>query len=183
MEFEKVLKAKNGDEQAVDEIVNAFRPLIKSVARGYFLIGGDLDDLMQEGMIGLFKAINGFDPEKSAEFKPFALMCVNREILNCIKKNNTDKNKALNNAVPFDSLNENALKNASPLNIVIDREENVVLLNLIENHLSKLEKQVVLMYFKGFDYGEISKELNISVRSASNALQRAKTKLHKVLQR
>ena len=101
----------------------------------------------------------------------------------CIKKNNTDKNKALNNAVPFDSLNENALKNASPLNIVIDREENVVLLNLIENHLSKLEKQVVLMYFKGFDYGEISKELNISVRSASNALQRAKTKLHKVLQR
>ena len=178
-----VYKARQGDDQAVNEIVESFKAKVKSIARGYFLIGGDLDDLVQEGMIGLFKAINTFDDQKSNDFNAYAVMCVNRQIINCIKKYNTDKNKMLNYTISLDVVDENDLCTTSPESIAIDKEANLQLMHLIDKHLSKMERQVVLAFFEGFSYGEIASQLGVATKSVDNALQRARQKLAKILQR
>jgi len=180
---ELVLKARQGDDEAINKIVEGFKEKVKSIARGYFLIGGDLDDLVQEGMIGLFKAINSFDETKSNDFNAFALMCVNRQIINCIKKYNTDKNKMLNYTISLDDVDERDLCTISPESIAIDKESNLMLRHLIDEHLSKMERQVVLAFFEGYSYGEIALQLNVTTKSVDNALQRARQKLSKILQR
>jgi len=178
-----IFKAQQGDQVALTEIVEEYKAKVKGIARGYFLFDGDLDDLSQEGMIGLFKAINSFDENKSCNFNAFALMCINREIINCIKKNNTDKNKVLSHSVSLEGVDEGLFAVTSPETIVIDREANVQLMHLIDKHLSKLERQVVLTFIKGFSYGEIGEKLGISSKAVDNALQRARQKLSKILQR
>lgn len=183
MEYDLIVSAQKGDENAVDKIVKNFKTKVKAIARGYFLIGGDLDDLVQEGMIGLSKAIKSFDKSKSDDFNAFALMCVNREIINCIKKNNSDKNKTLNYTVSLDGIAENAFKTTSPESIVLDREENDFLLKAIDEQLSEFERTAVLAYIKGFSYGEIALQNNVDAKAVDNALQRARTKLAKFLHR
>ena len=178
-----ILLAQSGDEKAVDKIVESFKTKVKAIARGYFLIGGDLDDLVQEGMIGLFKAINSFDQSKSDDFNAFALMCVNREIINCIKKNNSDKNKTLNYTVSLDGIAEGSLKSISPESIVLDREENDLLLKAINDRLSAFEQKAVLAYINGFSYHEIAEQNGVSPKAVDNALQRARAKLAGFLQR
>ena len=178
-----IKKASQGDENSINYIVENFKSKVKSIARGYFFIGGDLDDLVQEGMIGLFKAINTFDCQKSSDFNAFALMCVKRQIINCIKKNNTDKNKMLNCTISLDIVDENDLCGTSPESIAIDKEANLQLMHLIDEHLSKMEKQVVLAFIEGFSYGEIASKFGITTKSVDNALQRARQKLAKNLQR
>lgn len=178
-----IKKARQGDESATNEIVENFKAKVKGIARGYFLIGGDLDDLVQEGMIGLFKAISTFDEQKSNDFNAFALMCVNRQIINCIKKYNTDKNKMLNYTISLDDVDENDLCGISPESIAIDKEANLQLMHLIDEHLSKMERQVVLAFFEGFSYGEIASKFGVTTKSVDNALQRARQKLAKILQR
>jgi len=180
---ELVLKARQGDDEAINKIVESFKEKVKGIARGYFLIGGDLDDLVQEGMIGLFKAINSFDDKKSSDFNAFALMCVNRQIINCIKKYNTDKNKMLNYTISLDDVDERDLCTISPESIAIDKESNLMLRHLIDEHLSKMERQVVLAFFEGYSYGEIALQLKVTTKSVDNALQRARQKLSKILQR
>ena len=178
-----VFKARQGDDQAINKIVESFKEKVKGIARGYFLIGGDLDDLAQEGMIGLFKAINSFDDQKSNDFNAFALMCVNRQIINCIKKYNTDKNKMLNYTISLDDVDESDLCTISPESIAIDKESNLQLRHLIDKHLSKMERQVVLAFFEGYSYSEIALQLKATTKSVDNALQRARQKLSKILQR
>ncbi len=182
MENSLIFSAQNGDENAVDEIFKNFKTKVKAIARGYFLIGGDLDDLVQEGMIGLFKAIKSFDKNKSDDFNAFALMCVNREIINCIKKNNSDKNKTLNYTVSLDGIAQNYLANISPESIVLDREENGLLLKAIDEQLSDFEKKAVLSYIEGFSYSEIAEQNGVTAKAVDNALQRARTKLAGFLQ-
>ena len=180
---ELIKKARQGDEVATNEIVENFKAKVKGIARGYFLIGGDLDDLVQEGMIGLFKAINTFDESKSNDFNAFALMCVNRQIINCIKKYNTDKNKMLNYTISLETVDENDLCGISPESLAIDKEANLQLMHLIDEHLSKMERQVVLAFIEGFSYGEIASKFGATTKSVDNALQRARQKLAKILQR
>ena len=180
---EYVSQAQKGDEAACEYILNKYKPMVRSVSRTYFLLGGDSDDIVQEGMIGLFKAINSFDETKSNDFNAFALMCVNRQIINCIKKYNTDKNKMLNYTISLDDVDERDLCTISPESIAIDKESNLQLRHLIDEHLSKMERQVVLAFFEGYSYGEIALQLNVTTKSVDNALQRARQKLSKILQR
>ena len=181
--MEKILRARQGDQIALGEIIEEYKSKVKGIARGYFLFDGDLDDLSQEGMIGLFKAINSFDQTKSTDFNAFALMCINREIINCIKKNNTDKNKVHGHSVSIEEIDEATFAVTSPETIVIDKETNLQLMHLIDEHLSKTEREVVLAFIKGFSYSEIGKSLDIPSKSVDNALQRARQKLAKILQR
>ncbi len=181
MDYKLIEKARGGDGNATDALMRQYKDNVKKVARGYFLIGGDLDDLVQEGMLGLFKAINSFDKTKSEDFEAYAMMCVNREIINCVRKNNTYKNKTLNAALPLDAaMNVNTV---SPESVVIGKEQGVLLDGIIEEHLSKLEKKVVRAFTDGFSYDEIAEKNGVTVKSVDNALQRARTKLAKYMQR
>lgn len=182
MDYELIEKARGGDSDATDALLRLYKDKVKKVARGYFLIGGDLDDLAQEGMLGLFKAIGTFDKSRSEDFEAYAMMCVNREIINFVRKNNTYKNKTLNAALPLESaaMNADAL---SPESVVIGKEQDVLLDGIIDKNLSKLEKKVVSAFTDGFSYDEIAEKNGITVKSVDNALQRARAKLAKYLQR
>ena len=176
MDYELIEKARGGDSDATDALLRLYKDKVKKAARGYFLIGGDLDDLAQEGMLGLFKAIGTFDKSRSEDFEAYAMMCVNREIINCVRKNNTYKNKTLNAALPLESaaMNADAL---SPESVVIGKEQDVLLDGIIDKNLSKLEKKVVSAFTDGFSYDEIAEKNGITVKSVDNALQRARAKL------
>lgn len=176
-------RARRGDKQAVSLVMEQHKPKVKTIARRYFLMGGDLDDLVQEGMIGLFNAINTFDPAKSGNFEAFACLCIKREIINCIKRNNTDKTKLLNNVLPLDEISENAFEVVSPEKAVLDREDDIWLEGVLDKTLSKMEKKVVSAFINGFSYTEIAQNNGVSVKAVDNALQRARVKLAKFLQR
>lgn len=182
MDGDLIDKARQGDRTAVDFLMRSYKDKVKKAARGYFLIGGDLDDLAQEGMLGLYKAISTFDKSKSDDFDAYAMMCVNREIINCVKKNNTNKNKTLNAALPLDSVTGSA-DAVSPESVVIDREQNLMFNDIVENNLSKLERKVVKAFMQGFGYDEIAEQNGITVKSVDNALQRSRAKLAKYFQR
>lgn len=173
---------RNGESEVADYLVDKYKYLVRQKARALYLAGGDQEDLIQEGMLGLFKAIGTFDKSRSEDFEAYAMMCVNREIINCVRKNNTYKNKTLNAALPLESaaMNADAL---SPESVVIGKEQDVLLDGIIDKNLSKLEKKVVSAFTDGFSYDEIAEKNGITVKSVDNALQRARAKLAKYLQR
>ena len=106
---ELITLIQNGDESAETELFSRYKDLVVKIARGYFIVGGDLEDLVQEGMIGLYKAIKGFSDEKEASFKTFAVLCIKHQIQTAIKHANTNKNKPLSSAVSFQSFTENGM--------------------------------------------------------------------------
>lgn len=180
---------KNGDEKAENEIFGRYKDLVTKISRGYFIVGGDLEDLIQEGMIGLYKAIKGYVENKDASFKTFAVVCIKHQIQTAIKKANTNKNKPLSSAVSFQSFtvgkaNENLdflpielVLNTTPAEKIIDKENYERLKQNIRSSLSDLEYKVLNLYLSGFSYKEISKNLNISNKSIDNSLTRIKLKL------
>jgi len=101
MQEELVLKAKNGDENAINELLSQYKNIVNKIARSYFLIGGDMEDIVQEGMIGLYKAIRNFSPQRNASFKTFATICIKHQIQTAIKVASSEKNQVLSNALPI----------------------------------------------------------------------------------
>ena len=188
-------KIKNGDDKAENEIFARYKDLVTKISRSYFIVGGDLEDLNQEGMIGLYKAIKGYSAHKETSFKTFAIICIKHQIQSAIKKANTNKNKPLSSAVSFQSFQDGKssdsidylpielVLSSTPAEEVIDKENYINLKKTIKSTLSEMEYNVLKLYLKGFSYKEISAMLKISEKSIDNSLSRIKTKLREKINR
>lgn len=188
-------KIKNGDDKAENEIFARYKDLVTKISRSYFIVGGDLEDLNQEGMIGLYKAIKGYSGHKETSFKTFAIICIKHQIQSAIKKANTNKNKPLSSAVSFQSFQDGKssdsidylpielVLSSTPAEEVIDKENYINLKKTIKSTLSEMEYNVLKLYLKGFSYKEISAMLKISEKSIDNSLSRIKTKLREKINR
>lgn len=187
---ELIENIKNGDEKAESELFERYKDLVTKISRGYFIVGGDIEDLIQEGMIGLYKAIKKYKDHKDTSFKTFAIICIKHQIQTAVKKANTNKNKPLSSAISFNSFQEpnNSTDNneylpvelileSSPDMKVIDKENYQNLKKQIKSILTKMEYSVLKYYLMGFSYKEISNALNISLKSIDNSLSRIKNKL------
>lgn len=184
-----------GDSEAMDFLMNKYKNLVRSRARTLFLVGADKEDLIQEGMIGLYKAIRDYNAEKQVSFQSFAELCITRQMYSAIKGSNTKKNQPLNNYISIDSMEsaedrENPLeqmlgtgfeKNKNPEQLVLDKEAADVLSYTIVGHLSEMEKQVLQFYMKDMNYSQIAAALGKEPKAVDNALQRIKKKLSQVL--
>jgi len=176
-DIDKILKeAQKGDSNAIDQILKEYKYLAVTIARKYYLLGGEKDDLIQEGMIGLFKAINTYDSNKGVAFKAYASKIVERNMISAIKQGASNKHQVLNDSVSLESSEEISL-GSFPEKDVITEESYKELNEIIENKLSKFEAQVVKYYLKGYNYIDIAKILNKEPKSIDNALSRIKTKL------
>ena len=184
-----------GDSEALDFLMNKYKNLVRSRARTLFLVGADKEDLIQEGMIGLYKAIRDFNADKQVSFRSFAELCITRQMYSAIKGSNTQKNQPLNNYISIDSmeiaedkespleqlLGINFEKNKNPEQLVLDKEAADVLSYTLVGHLSELEKQVLQYYMKDMNYSQIAAALGKEPKAVDNALQRIKKKLSQVL--
>lgn len=184
-----------GDSGAMDFLMNKYKNLVRSRARTLFLVGADKEDLIQEGMIGLYKAIRDFDSERKVSFQSFAELCITRQMYSAIKGSNTQKNQPLNNYISIDSMEgtegqENPIeqllginfeKNKNPEQLVIDKESADVLEYTLVGHLSEMEKKVLHFYMKDMNYSQIAAALGKEPKAVDNALQRIKKKLTQVL--
>lgn len=191
---EVVSEAINDDKEALEYLINKYKNFVKSKARSYFLIGADREDIIQEGMIGLYKAIRDFNPEKLSSFRAFAELCITRQIITAIKTATRQKHIPLNSYVSlnkplYDEDSDRTLldilsgvKIADPEELIISREEFKDIEGKMGEILSKLEWQVLMAYLGGKSYQEIAKELKRHVKSIDNALQRVKRKLEKYLE-
>jgi RNA polymerase sporulation-specific sigma factor len=186
--------ARNGDTEALDFLISKYKPVVRLKVKSYFLIGADKEDIVQEGMIGLYKAIRDFKDDKLASFKAFAELCVKRQIITAIKTATRQKHIPLNSYVSLDKpvFEEESTKTLmdmltgttidDPEKLIIHREEFNYLEEKIGQVLSDLERQVLTLYLEGCSYQEISAKLDRHVKSIDNALQRIKRKLERHLE-
>ena len=193
-EYDIVLKASKGDKIALEYIIKKYKNFVKAKAKSYFLIGADKEDIIQEGMIGLYKAVRDFDASKTNSFKGFADMCITRQIITAIKTATRQKHIPLNSYISlnkpvYDEESERTLLDIIATSIVTDPEELIISkeeLKHIESKmnelLSDLELQVVEYYLNGKSYQYIADKLKRDVKSIDNALQRVKRKLEKHLE-
>ena len=184
---ELILRFKNGESEILDYLMEKYKDMVRKKARAMFLIGGDNDDLIQEGMIGLFKAVRDYQPDKEASFQTFARMCVDRQIYNAIQNSNRQKHQPLNSYVSLsqeDAETENHLKEMwveNPESIIIDQENVRSLEQEITCTLSLMENQVLEYYLDGMGYAEIAALMKKTPKSIDNALQRIRTKIKEQL--
>lgn len=173
-----------GSKDAADFLLEKYKPCVRSMSRARFLIGGDTDDLIQEGMIGLYKAIRDYDPNKEASFRTFAVLCIARQQNTAIESSNRNKNRPLNSYVSLsDEEWETAfakMKEDSPEKIVIDREATDEAMRRIREALSPMERRVLDLYLQDHDYQEIAKIMQKEPKAIDNALQRIRAKVRKV---
>ncbi|MGE7022333.1 RNA polymerase sporulation sigma factor SigH [Solibacillus cecembensis] len=180
-----------GNSDALDFLISKYRLFVKAKARSYFLIGADKEDIIQEGMIGLYKAIRDFKEDKLASFRAFAELCITRQIITAIKTATRQKHIPLNSYISldkpiYDEESERTLMDVitspiseDPEHLIINREDYSHLEKKMGEVLSELEQQVLIRYLEGQSYNEISEELNRHVKSIDNALQRVKRKLER----
>lgn len=188
-----VERARRGDDRAAEYLINKYRNFVRVKAKAYFLIGADREDIIQEGMIGLYKAIRDFRREKLTSFRAFAELCITRQIITAIKTATRQKHIPLNSYI---SLNKpiydedsdrtlldviSSIKVSDPEELVIDQEASATMRDQIKKNLSELEHKVLTAYLEGKSYQEMANELNRHVKSIDNALQRVKRKLERNL--
>nr|WP_277996033.1 RNA polymerase sporulation sigma factor SigH [Ammonifex degensii] len=192
---EVVAYARKGDVRAQEYLINKYKNFVRAKARAYFLVGADREDIIQEGMIGLYKAIRDFRMDKLSSFRAFAELCITRQIITAIKTATRQKHIPLNSYVSlnkpiYDEDSDRTLldvvseaKITDPEEVVISREEFDHIEAKMGEILSKLEWQVLVSYLEGKSYQEIAEDLNRHVKSIDNALQRVKRKLERYLER
>lgn len=181
------LKAQSGDESSVNELLTKYKPLVSKLSRSYFLTDGDSEDILQEGMIGLYKAIRHYDKNKNASFKTFASTCIKHQLQSAIKIASAEKHKVLSTAL---SINDSSQDDEdgeleiyipsslpSPDDKLLERERMSEIKQKIKEVLSSLELEVLSLYLKGYNYNEISSISKLSKKSIDNALTRIKNKL------
>ncbi|HSJ39360.1 MAG TPA: RNA polymerase sporulation sigma factor SigH [Planococcus sp. (in: firmicutes)] len=191
---ELVSLVHEGNTEALDFLINKFRHFVRMKARSYFLIGADKEDIIQEGMIGLYKAIRDFRSDKLSSFRAFAELCIIRQIITAIKTATRQKHIPLNSYVSLDKpiydeesdrtlmdvLTDNGVDD--PQQLMINNEEFMYMEEKMDEVLSELEREVLALYLEGQTYQEISEKLERHVKSIDNALQRVKRKLERHLQ-
>ncbi len=192
---EIVIEARSGNERALEYLLSKYQNFVKSKAKSYFLIGADKEDIYQEGMIGLFKAIRDFKDDKLASFKVFAELCITRQIITAVKTATRQKHIPLNTYISlnkpiYDEESDRTLldiisgiKVSDPEELVIGKEELASIENQIGEVLSDLEMEVLMSYLDGKSYQEIACDLDRHAKSIDNALQRVKRKLEKCLEK
>jgi len=196
MNDEEVVEfARNSNDVALEYLINKYRNFVRAKARSYFLIGADREDIIQEGMIGLYKAIRDFRPDKLASFRAFAELCITRQIITAIKTATRQKHIPLNSYVSlnrpiYDEESDRTLldiisgsKVTDPEELVISKEEFCDIENKMSEFLSDLEWKVLMFYLEGKSYQEIANDLSRHVKSIDNALQRVKRKLERYLEK
>lgn len=192
---EEIIKdARAGDNKALEYLINKYKSFVRAKARTYFLIGADREDIIQEGMIGLYKAIRDFRGDKFSSFRAFAELCITRQIITAIKTATRQKHIPLNSYVSlnkpiFDEESDRTLLDviseesiSDPEEMIINREEFSGIEDKMGEILSGLEWEVLSLYLQGKSYQEIAEELDRHVKSIDNALQRVKRKLEKYLE-
>lgn len=171
---------KQGDAQAFEEICARYRPAIRSLARHYFLVGGDEDDLAQEGLIGLFTAVTRYDGDRPtcSSFKTFSYHCIKNKMINLVHGAGTEKNKVFANSVSLGEISDGKEEpsSQSPEDSLIDEERFNESISEIKKRLSPLEGKVFDLFVQGQKYQEIAKALNKTPKSIDNAIQRIKEK-------
>lgn len=190
---EIVAYARTGDEQALEYLIYKYRNFVRAKARSYFLIGADREDIIQEGMIGLYKGIRDFRVDKLSSFRAFAELCITRQIITAIKTATRQKHIPLNSYISlnkpiYDEDSDRTLMDvlsgtrlSDPEELVISQEDFNHIEGKIGELLSDLEWEVLTSYLQGKSYQEIAAELNRHVKSIDNALQRVKRKLERYL--
>ncbi|HEY5561629.1 MAG TPA: RNA polymerase sporulation sigma factor SigH [Clostridiaceae bacterium] len=193
LDEEVAMFAKNGDVRAQEYLINKYKNFVRAKAKSYFLIGADKEDICQEGMIGLYKAIRDFRQDKLSSFKAFAELCVTRQIITAIKTATRQKHIPLNTYVSlnkpiYDEDSDRTLldvlsgvKITDPEELLIGKEEFLHMESEIGEVLSDLELEVLMSYLDGKSYQEIACDLDRHAKSIDNALQRVKRKLEKCL--
>lgn len=192
---EQIVEAvRNGDSIALEYLINKYRNFVRAKARSYFLIGADREDIVQEGMIGLYKAIRDYREDKLSSFKAFAELCITRQIITAIKTATRQKHIPLNHYVSldkpiYDEDSDRTLLDvicgtrvSDPEELIINQEEFAGLEDKMSEILSDLERKVLMLYLDGRSYQEIAVGLKRHVKSIDNALQRVKRKLEKYLE-
>ncbi|MFR1709180.1 MAG: RNA polymerase sporulation sigma factor SigH [Clostridium sp.] len=191
---ELVAMARVGNDRALEYLLCKYQNFVKAKAKSYFLIGADKEDIYQEGMIGLFKAIRDFKDDKLASFKVFAELCITRQIITAVKTATRQKHIPLNTYISlnkpiYDEESDRTLLDilagirvSDPEELIIDREEMENIESKIEEVLSELEMEVLNSYLDGKSYQEIASDLDRQAKSIDNALQRVKRKLEKCLE-
>ena len=183
--------AKNGDKKALNYLLSKYTEIVNMKVGKYFIIGAEREDIMQEGLIGLFKAIKCFDPDKQSSFKTFANLCIERQLQTAIKSSTRQKHMPLNSSLSlnvsaydenddtdfFDILDANVVED--PLDMITKKEYYTFVVDRIEETLSDFEKQVLRRYTNGESYVEIAGKLNAPVKSVDNAIQRIRKKTMK----
>jgi RNA polymerase sporulation-specific sigma factor len=194
MDEEVIEGAKSGDNKALEYLINKYKSFVRAKARTYFLIGADREDIIQEGMIGLYKAIRDFREDKLSSFRAFAELCITRQIITAIKTATRQKHIPLNSYVSlnkpiFDEESDRTLLDilseesiTDPEEMIINREEFCGIEEKMGEILSGLEWEVLSLYLQGKSYQEIAEDLDRHVKSIDNALQRVKRKLEKYLE-
>lgn len=185
---------RQGDTMALEYLINKYKNFVRAKSRSYFLVGADREDIIQEGMIGLFKAIRDYKEDKLSSFKAFAELCITRQIITAIKTATRQKHIPLNSYVSldkpiYDEESDRTLldviseaKVMDPEEVIISQEEYVDIELKISELLSDLERKVLSLYLDGRSYQEISEQLNRHVKSIDNALQRVKRKLERYVE-
>lgn len=187
--------AREGDDDALEFLINKYKNFVRAKARSYFLIGADREDIIQEGMIGLYKAIRDFRADKLSSFRAFAELCITRQIITAIKTATRQKHIPLNSYVSlnkpiYDEDSDRTLldiisgsKIADPEELIVSKEEFDNIEEKMGEILSSLEWKVLMSYLEGKSYQEIAEDLKRHVKSIDNALQRVKRKLERYLEK
>ena len=193
MTDEEVVELASSSIAAQEYLINKYKNFVRAKARSYFLIGADKEDIVQEGMIGLFKAIRDFRPDKLSSFRAFAELCITRQIITAIKTATRQKHIPLNSYISlnkpiYDEDSDRTLLDVisgtritDPAELIISREEFDDIESKMGELLSSLEWKVLMYYLEGKSYQEIATDLNRHVKSIDNALQRVKRKLERYL--
>ena len=193
---ELVLMAQNGDDAAQEYLLDKYKSLVRAKSRAYFLFGADSEDIIQEGMIGLYKAVRDYNEEKNASFRSFAELCVNRQMITAIKAATRQKHQPLNSYISLnkpvyeeeseqtymDFLQSSSESLLNPEALLIGQENKSFLEDQMVKNLSSFETRVLVLYLQGRSYFEIANVLDKPEKSIDNALQRVKKKLEKFLE-
>lgn len=183
---ELAVRARQGDAAAETLLLEKYKPLVRSRARELFLAGGDREDLIQEGMLGLLKAVRSYDPKREASFGTYARVVVSRQIYSALAAAQRQKHQALNQSVSMEEIEEQQDRLAlgtsdSPEAILLDLENARELREMIFAALSPMEKKVLALYLEGYDYLQIAARMERPVKSIDNALQRIRGKVARMV--
>ncbi len=168
-----------GNDGMAELLLEKYRTYVRIRANALFLVGGDVEDLNQEGMIGLFKSIRDYDLSQKTPFSAFARMCINRQMYTAIEASSRKKHAPLNSYVSLEMSEESLGEAASPESMYIETEEAAALEERFDSVLSSYEKKVLRLYLQGKRYSEIADELEKSQKSVDNAVQRIRSKIEK----
>ncbi len=189
---ELIRRYREGDKDALDHIMEKYKDQVRREANAMYLLGGENDDLIQEGMIGLFKAVQDYDVHQEASFFSFARLCINRQMYSAIAASRRKKHSPLNSYISFYEDDEEKTplietmstgQEASPEELFVSREYAELIESRLEESLSDLEKRVLYLHLRGTDYKTIARLLDKSPKTVDNALQRIKAKTQKILEK